>query len=151
MDLQEARDKLPALRERAEAEDLQVMAISSATSDGVQDLMNLTARRLREIQEDEAYRRKVEAVTTATAGPVLRPEPEDAFSVEEVEDGFLVTGKRIERMVAMTNPESAEGMVRLERQLRRMGVMDALEKAGVMPGDHVHFGTKTEMIWGEEM
>jgi GTP-binding protein len=53
-------------------------------------------------------------------------------------------------MVAMTNPESHEGMERLERQLRKLGVMDALEKAGVMPGDHVHFG-KIDWLWGEEM
>lgn len=151
MDLQEARDKWPALRERAEAQGLTALAISSATSEGVQELMNTTARRLREIDEDEAYRLRTQPLATAAGGGlVLRPEPEDAFTIEEVEDGFRVTGKRYERMVAMTDPESAEGMQRLERQLRRLGVIDALEKAGVMPGDHVHFGN-AELIWGEEM
>ncbi len=150
MDLQEARDKWPALKERAEAAGYTAFAISAQTRQGVQELMNLTADRLREIGEEEAERKTREAALAPAAGVVLRPEPEDAFSVEEVEDGYQVRGKRIERMVAMTNPDSIEGMERLERNLRKMGVMAELEKAGVMPGDHVHFG-KLDMVWGEEM
>ena len=46
-------------------------------------------------------------------------------------------GKRVERMVAMTNPDSTEGMERLEKQLRKLGVLEALEE-GVQPGDNVH-------------
>ena len=54
MDLQEARDRWPALRERAEEQGMQALAISSATSDGLQDLLNTTAQRLIEIRRDEA-------------------------------------------------------------------------------------------------
>ncbi len=150
MDLQEARDKWPALRERAEREGLAIMAISAATLDGVQPLMNLTAERLRELRLEEAARKARMEAEVPAMGPVLRPEPGDAFSVEEVEDGFLVRGKRVERMVAMTDTESREGMERLERQLRKMGITEALEQAGVLPGDHVHFG-RVDLVWGEEM
>ena len=150
MDLQEARDKWPALKRRAEEEELPAFAISSATREGVQELMNETARRLSEIWRDEAEQQKRLTAEVQTAGVVLRPEPEDAFTVEEMEDGFRVRGRRIERMVAMTDTESAEAMERLERQLRRLGVTDALEQAGVMPGDHVYFG-KVDLTWGEEM
>lgn len=149
MDLSEARDKWPALRERAEAEGLPAMAISAATREGVQELMNRTAERLREMQIEEAEQRARQAALPAS-GVVLRPEAEDHFEVEEVEDGFRVRGKRVERMVAMTDSESREGMERLERQFRKMGVTAALEEAGVMPGDHVHFG-KVDLVWGEEM
>jgi len=34
--------------------------------------------------------------------------------------------------------------------LRRVGVLAALEEAGVQPGDMVHFG-KEELLWGDEM
>jgi GTP-binding protein len=150
MDLQEARDKWPALKRRAEEEELPAFAISSATREGVQELMNETARRLSEIWRDEVEQQKRLTAEVPAAGVVLRPEPEDAFTVEEMEDGFRVRGRRIERMVAMTDTESAEAMERLERQLRRLGVTDLLEQAGVMPGDHVYFG-KVDLTWGEEM
>jgi GTP-binding protein len=41
-------------------------------------------------------------------------------------------------------------MARLEQQLRRMGVTQALEQAGVQPGDTVAFG-KTTLEWGAAM
>ena len=59
-------------------------------------------------------------------------------------------GQRVERMAAMTNPDSYEGMERLEKQLRKLGVFAALREAGAKPGDVIYFG-KTEMIWGDEM
>jgi GTPase len=150
IDLQEARDKWPVLHQRADAVGLPVFAISSATRDGVRELMNATAERLREIQTEDAERQARLAREVPTTGAVLRPEPEDAFTVEIAPDGFWVRGKRIERMVAMTHIESGESMERLEKRLRKLGVTEALEQAGVQPGDVVHFG-KTELVWGEEM
>ncbi|HUY78375.1 MAG TPA: GTPase ObgE [Ktedonobacterales bacterium] len=149
MDLQEARDRWPALQARAEAEGVPALAISSATHDGLSELLNLTAQRLREIRE-EAAERAAREEALAPVGPVLRPEPEDAFIIEQMEDGFRVRGKRVERMAAMTEPGSTEGMERLEGHMRRLGVLKALEEAGVQPGDTVHFG-KVELLWGDEM
>jgi GTP-binding protein len=147
MDLPEAREKWEPLRQRAEAAGMEAFAISAPTQQGVRELMNLTANRLRELRlEDDARK----AAELPTSGPVLRPEPEDAFSIVPEEDGWRVRGKRVERMAAMTNPDSLEGMERLETQLRKMGVLEALEQAGAQPGDTVHFG-KVELVWGEEM
>ncbi len=112
--------------------------------------MDLAAGRLRELRLEDAERKVAEAALAPAAGPVLRPEPEDAYTIVPEPDGYRVRGKRIERMVAMTNPDSAEGMERLEKQLRKMGVLEALEQSGVEPGDVIHFG-KMELIWGEEM
>src|SRR5262249_47354433 len=137
-------------QQRVEAAGLTGVAISAQKRQGVQELMNLTAQQLRAIKEEEAERQTLKAAKTLAAGIGLRPEAEDAFTVEEMEDGFLGRGKRVERMVAMTDIASAEAMERLERQLRKLGVTQALEQAGVMPGDHVHFG-KVDLLWGEEM
>src|SRR5262249_39995849 len=99
-----------------------------------------TGELLRELREEEAEREAAEAARTLSTGTVLRPEPDEAFTIEQAEDGFTVRGKRVERMVAMTNPESYEGMQRLEEQLRKLGVFAALEEQGVQPGDTIHFG-----------
>jgi GTP-binding protein len=147
MDLPLACEKWEALRVRAEREEIPAYAISAVTQQGVRELMNVTANRLRELRLEDVERKAAELPAT---GPVLRPEPEDAYGIDEEPDGFRVRGKRVERMAAMTNPESREGMERLETQLRKMGVLAALEEAGVQPGDVVRFG-KVELIWGEEM
>ncbi len=150
IDLQEARDKWPELERRAHEAGLPAMAISSATREGVQELMNLTAKMFGEIKLEEAEQQKRLAAEVPATGPVLRPEPEDAFIIEQMDGGYRVRGKRVERMVAMTDPDSPEGMERLERQMRKLGVWEALEQAGVEPGDLVRFG-KVEFFWGEEM
>ncbi len=152
MDLPEARERWPEVERRAAAAGIPARAISSATSQGVTELMGFAAQRLQEIREDEAAAGRAQPVgaAAATTGPVLRPEPENAFTIERTAEGFQVRGKRIERLAAMTNPENEEGMARLEGHLRRLGVLAALERAGVEPGDRVDFGTIT-LDWGEEM
>jgi len=61
---------------------------------------------------------------------------------------FVVRGKRVERVVNMTDLENEESMNRLQTTLEKMGVTQALEEAGVQVGDTVRFG-KVELLWGE--
>jgi GTP-binding protein len=78
----------------------------------------------------------------------LAPEEDEGFHVEVVEAGlYRVRGKRVERMVAMTDLASEEGTTYLQKQLERLGVFEALEKAGVEVGDTVTIGA-WETEWG---
>jgi GTP-binding protein len=78
----------------------------------------------------------------------LRPQDPTSFNITKEGRVFVVHGKRVERMAAMTNTETEEGLARLEKHMRKLGVFDALEKAGVQPGDTVRFGP-VELGWGE--
>lgn len=146
MDLQESRERWPAFKAKAEAAGYPVFAISAATRQGIDELIGYTGTRLREIKQQEAER-AAEALSDV-AGPVLRPEPVDAFTVTKEKGVFVVRGKRVERTVNMTDLENEEGMNRLQTTLEKMGVTRALEEAGVQVGDAVRFG-KVELFWGE--
>ena len=79
---------------------------------------------------------------------VYRPlEAPGEFSVSIEEDAFVVTGKAIERMAAMTDVQNRQAIMRFERRIERMGVLKALEEAGVQNGDTVRIG-RIELIWG---
>ena len=145
MDLPEAQDRWPALKAKAEEAGYPVFAISAATHQGTDELMQYTARRLYEIRQEEAERAASEI---NLAGPVLRPLPDDAFTVSKEKGVYVVRGKRVERLVSMTDLENEEGMDRLQVTLAKMGVTKALEDAGVKVGDTVRFG-KVELYWGE--
>lgn len=147
IDLPEAQERWPELKEKAEAAGYTTFAISAAAHQGTEELMQYAAKRLREIQQEEAERAAAQAMDLE--GPVLRPQAEDAFIVTKEQGVFVVRGKMAERAVSMTNTESEEGMARLQVRLARMGVTKALEAAGVKPGDFVRFG-KVELYWGEE-
>lgn len=147
MDLPEAQERWPALKAKAIAAGYPVFAISAVTHQGTGELMEYTAKRLQEIQQEEAERLAAQAISSAEH-PVLRPQPEDAFSIMKEKGVYIVKGKRVERTVNMTNLESEESMDRLQVTLAKMGVTKALEEAGVKVGDKVRFG-KVELYWGE--
>jgi GTPase len=78
----------------------------------------------------------------------LAPQEDDAFEVDALPDGtFRVRGKRVERLVAMTDLSSEEATDHLQKQLERMGVFEALGRAGVQVGDTVEIGD-WETEWG---
>ncbi len=147
MDLPEAQERWPELKAQAEAAGYTVFAISAAAHQGTAELMDVAAQRLHELQQEERERIAAQAVSDME-GPVLRPLPEDAFSVSKEQGVYVVRGKRVERAVSMTNQDSEESMDRLQVTLARMGVTKALEQAGVKVGDTVRFG-KVELYWGE--
>jgi GTPase len=147
MDLPEAQGRWPALKAKAEASGYAVFAISAVSHQGTEELMQYTVKRLEEIQQEEAELRAARTVANAE-GPVLRPQPEDAYSIAREKGVYIVKGKRVERAVNMTKLDSEEGMDRLQVTLSKMGVTKALEEAGVKVGDKVRFG-KVELFWGE--
>jgi GTP-binding protein len=145
IDVPEALEHWPAVKAKAEEAGYPVFAISAVAQQGVDELMQFAARRLEEIRQEEAER----AAQMATEDEqVLRPQPDDAFTISKEHGVFIVRGKRVERIVNMTNPDSEESMARLQVTLEKMGVTKALEDAGVRVGDRVRFG-KVELYWGE--
>ena len=147
MDLSEAQERWPALKAKAEKQGYSAFAISAAAHQGTDELMAFAAKRLLEIQRDEQERAAAQVVPDMD-GPVLRPQPADAFTITRVEGVYVVRGKRVERTVSMTNQDSEESMDHLQVTLSKMGVTKALEEAGVKVGDRVRFG-KVELYWGE--
>ena len=140
IDLTDVRERLPELRAGFGAHGLEIFPISAATGEGVPALMARVAQELRE------ERARTPATTPIERVPVLQPAAVDRFDVAAEPGGFRVTGRRVERAVAMTDLENPEAVAFLQRILDRMGVTAALERAGVAPGDTVRFG-KNEMIW----
>ena len=129
IDLPDARERLAELRERFPA----VSGISAATREGVRDLVFAVARTV-----EQAPAPEVAAPPTAT----IELAPADAFVLVRGSDGaFELSGKRIERLAAMTNFDSDESLARFERALAKMGVEKKLRDMGAAEGDTVRIGT----------
>jgi GTP-binding protein len=150
MDLPEAQERWPELKARAETAGYPALAISAAAHQGTEELMRYTAQRLNEIWQEEAEQTAAQLTgdMSEMTGPVLRPQAQDAFTITKERGVYIVRGKRVERVVSMTDTENEESMDRLQVTMEKMGVTQALEDAGVKVGDLVRFG-KVELIWGE--
>jgi GTPase len=72
---------------------------------------------------------------------VFRPAAGRAFEVERIGAGeYRVTGDAVDRLIARHDLENEEALAHVERRLRRMGVIAALEAHGFEPGDDVELG-----------
>jgi GTP-binding protein len=134
IDLPGAADRAAVLAKKARPQES--YAISAATGEGTDLLVEALFDRVREIR---AQQPAVEEV-------VLRPEPPKRFDVEKRGDIFVVIGEHPKRVLQKLSVDSDEARIEVERRLRRMGVIKALERAGVKAGDRVRFG-EVELEW----
>jgi GTP-binding protein len=131
----------PSFRKTLARNREEVVAISAADGQGIDELRGRLAELLPAADELDAPREPAGVVVHRIEGM------SDGFSVERVEDGvFLVRGKRIERIAAQTNFDVEESAERFQRDLARYGIDDELRRAGVTPGDLVRIGA-TELEW----
>jgi GTP-binding protein len=75
--------------------------------------------------------------------PMIVANDELFWDVEETDEGFRLAGKRLLKMVAMTDLTNDEAIRYLARRLERIGVMDRLRLAGAEEGDEVTVGDFT--------
>jgi GTP-binding protein len=69
---------------------------------------------------------------------VFRPAAQRAYRVERTGDrSYRVSGKGVERLVARYDLDNEDALAHLERRLRGIGVIEALEAHGFEPGDDV--------------
>ncbi|WP_020008550.1 GTPase ObgE [Salinicoccus albus] len=119
---------------KAEAgEDKEIFHVSAATQENLEGLLYRIADLLEETDELEAAEEHTDERV------VYRYEKDaDAFEITRDDDGaFVVSGDSIERIFKMTDFNRDAGARRFARQMRTMGIDDALREKGIEPGDTV--------------
>jgi GTP-binding protein len=124
-------------------EDVSVLLTSSATTQGLDELCVELLRRipLAAAADDAGDQRITRARHTPDDLPehrTFRPASRRGFQVTQPEPGsFLVEGENVEKLVARYDLANEDGLQHLERRLRGMGVIRALEAAGFEAGNDV--------------
>jgi GTP-binding protein len=112
-----------------------LMAISSQSGEGLQDML-FTLKTL-----VEKARAKVEKATEKSGVPVLTmTDTSQQWKVTKVEDGFKVSGHRIEKFAARTDFSQEEGIRRLRDIMKKMGIMHELTRKKIGAGQNIHIG-----------
>ncbi len=116
-----------------------VIVSSSVTGEGLRELsselLRLVPVEREEVEVEEGDRREPVEVAEHR---VFRPAVERSWQVERVgERSFRVSGRGIERLVARYDLDNEDALAYLERRLRGIGVIEALQSHGFEAGDEV--------------
>jgi len=135
IDLPEAEEHLPALQALAEKEGMKFFAISAATHKGLKELISYVGEWLDNyVEEPEATEDAVvydeDAAREAERVEITRDDAGD----------FVVSGKALEKLVAMTNFNNDEAVRRFQYIWRIKGIDEKLKERGIKEGQTVHIG-----------
>lgn len=144
-----------ALESELRARGYPVYRISAATGQGVRALVYAAMEAIEQSRQEEGARPSTPAADHVRIAATLQ-EDVRRWDVTRVDARtFVVTGKHIERMVAMTDFNNEYAIRRLQRTLEKMGVNRKLKEMGAQDGDtvrirDVEFDYEDEDRWDEE-
>lgn len=140
IDLPDAAAWESLIRHEIEKAGYPFMTISAVTGQGVRRMLYRVKQMLDALPQQEPLSEEVVVIRP--------PEPDNSFTITREGNAWRVSGKVIERIAAMTYFEFDSTLARFQKTLERQGITEALEEAGVQPGDTVFIGDQ-ELVWGE--
>lgn len=133
MDMPEAEEHLELFKEQLGDEKVEIYPISTVTRAGLDELLYAVADKLDQIPKQE------EQVEEVDERVIYKYEKEEApFKVTRADDGaYVLYGEKIESLFKRTDFTRDQSINRFARQMRTMGVDEALRKRGAKDGDTV--------------
>ncbi len=128
------KKQIAALKEDEFADDLPIFPISSIARQGIEPLLNATAKLVDITPEFPMYQE--EEVEDVVHYDYKAEDPD--FTVTRDDDAtWVLLGDKLEKLFIMTNFDREESVMKFARQLRGMGVDETLRAMGAKDGDLV--------------
>jgi GTPase len=132
MDLPEAKENYARLEKLAADEGVKIFPISAATKGGLQPLMETVSQMVDEYVEEPETNEGVKVYEAK--------EGDEIVISRDMSGDFVVSGKSLEKLVAMTNFANDEAVRRFQYIWRIKGIEEKLREKGIKEGDTVHIG-----------
>ncbi|MBB5180752.1 GTP-binding protein [Planomicrobium koreense] len=135
MDMPDSEENLKKFREKM-PEDAQIFPVSALSRQGLSNLLFAIADLIEVTPEFPLIDEEVDESESTV---LYKHEKEsDGFTITRESDGaFVLSGYAIERMFKMTDFSREDSIRRFSRQMRGMGIDDALRERGAENGDTV--------------
>lgn len=126
MDITDTEEKLVALKNHY-GED-KVCGISAITGRGLDELVRRTYTLIKSIPITKHI---------GESRVIRRFEEEEPFKITRENEVYVVSGKRIENLLIMSNLDQEESLQRFQRICQKIGLEEELQRKGIKPGDTV--------------
>lgn len=133
MDMPDADENLEKFKDQLE-EDIPIFPISAATGEGIRELLFKVADLLETAPEFPIITEEVEETRVVYKH---EKDQKDFYITRDPDGAFVVQGEKVEKLFKMTDFTRDESVRRFSRQLRGMGVDEALRERGAKDGDTV--------------
>ena len=134
IDLPEAQENLPRLQKLAEENGMKFFAISAATREGVQELIDYTGEWL------DNYVEEPETEDEVVVYDENEEDPDKITISRNISGELVVSGTNIEKLVKMTNFLNDEAVRRFQYIWRIKNLDEKLREKGAKEGDTIHIG-----------
>lgn len=132
--LKKFKEELAKLKEDEFADDIPIFPISAISKKGLEPMLSATADLIEKTPEFPLYDEELEEEIVNYGYSSDEPE----FTITREPDAtWVLAGEQIEKLFKMTNFDHDETVMRFARQLRGLGVDEALRARGAKDGDLV--------------
>jgi GTP-binding protein len=113
-------------------------AISAVSGQGLRELLyavrSVVDTRRKAAEEAEEAKDSLPVITLTNG--------EYPWVVEKTDDGFMVTGTKIEQFAGRTDFANEEGVQRLRDIMKKTGILNSLVKKGIEPGQKIYIANR---------
>ena len=129
MDMPESKENLKKFKKEIKCD---VYPISAINNDGIDEVLIKLADMLDTVEDIPLYDED-----EYLSHVLYKFEKTKPYTIEKIDDYYVVRGAEIEKLFKMTKFSSEEGVLRFAKKLRKLGIDDELEKMGAKEGDIV--------------
>ena len=129
MDITGAEENLERMKEHVAELGWPVFSVSAAAHQGFDALLDRISQMLDELPPIQHFEEET------IIDDELKPDTFEAYKVIGEPHVYEVSGSRMQRLIDSINFDDEESLNYFHRTLRRLGVIDALRKAGAGEGD----------------
>ena len=129
-DLIQDEEQFNELSKLAQEKNMRIFKISSVTGQGVKELLDYVSKTLKTLPKEDL-------VEVEEMKKVYTLEEKEEFTINRADGMWIVEGPGVERIMRRVNLDDNESMHYFHKSLDRLGVNQALKKAGVKDGDTV--------------
>ncbi len=114
--------------------------ISAVTGEGVESFLYKLKDEILKLRETKTQKSKNE--TRKVFRPHLEIPDAKKYTVEKTDDGFLISGKRIEQLAIMTDMGKKGGIYRMHDIMKKVGIYREMIKMGGKLGNKIYIGER---------